>query len=54
MKIHKKSDFFIKPCVALGLPFTWRNQGEKIWRDVKVCLAHCGRGSKRSSRQALR
>ena len=32
-----------KPCVACGLPMTWRRRWAKNWADVKYCSGACRR-----------
>jgi hypothetical protein len=32
-----------KPCVACGLPMTWRKRWRNTWDDVKYCSDACRR-----------
>ena len=32
-----------KPCVACGLPMTWRRSWAKNWEEVKYCSEACRR-----------
>jgi hypothetical protein len=32
-----------KPCVACGLPMTWRRRWAKTWAEVKYCSDACRR-----------
>ncbi len=34
-----------KPCVACGLPMTWRKSWAKNWDSVKYCSERCRRSA---------
>ncbi len=38
-----KSSLPSKPCVACGLPMTWRKRWAKNWAEVKFCSEACRR-----------
>jgi len=33
-----------KPCVACGLPMSWRRRWARTWSEVKYCSEACRRG----------
>ncbi|MES2633086.1 MAG: DUF2256 domain-containing protein [Pseudomonadota bacterium] len=39
-----KSELPSKPCVACGLPMTWRRKWARNWSEVKYCSEACRRG----------
>lgn len=38
-----KASLHVRPCVACGLPMTWRRRWAKNWDEVKYCSEACRR-----------